>query len=34
MNVIKMYRVRQKNLTVFNTTGLKKCQFFLPHSVS
>jgi hypothetical protein len=28
-----LYRVRQKNLTIFNITGLKNHQGFLPHPV-
>jgi hypothetical protein len=28
-----MYRVRQKKLTVFNITGFKNRQVFLPHPV-
>ena len=30
---VHTHRVRQKNLTVLNITGLKKRQVFLPHSV-
>jgi hypothetical protein len=29
-----LYGVRQKNLTVFNITGLKNRQVFQPHPVS